>query len=77
MFLLDGIPLYIGQSGRFFERLTQHVCVLGKDKSYFGLGTLSGEHKVIYMILKNSLPFNPDYERKEKEGGRLQMQMDE
>ena len=58
MFLLDEVPLYIGEANIFLSRLTYHLYELKKDKSYFGLEDLDGKHKITYIILKPELPYD-------------------
>lgn len=67
MFLLDEVPLYIGEANIFLSRLSVHLYELQKNKSYFGLGELEGKHKITYIILNNELPFDPDDKRKKDE----------
>lgn len=60
MFLIDDIPLYIGESNIFLGRLTYHLQQLQHPvdgASYFGLGTLTGEHLITYMILESGYPY--------------------
>ena len=67
MFLLDGVPLYVGETNVFLKRLTEHLYELKKNPSYFGLGALKGKHKIDFLILQAGLPYVPDLVRKEKE----------
>lgn len=60
MFLIDDIPLYIGESNIFLGRLTYHLQQLQhpvNGASYFGLGTLTGKHQITYMILAHGFPY--------------------
>ncbi len=57
MFLLDEIPLYIGEANIFLSRLTYHLYELYNDK-YFGLEDLEGKHKMTYAILADKLPYD-------------------
>lgn len=57
MFLLDEVPLYIGEANIFLSRLTYHLYELKNNKSYFGLEDLEGKHKITYTILKDKLPY--------------------
>lgn len=67
MFLLNKVPLYIGEANIFLSRLSDHLLKLIKNKSYFGLGDLEGKHKITLIILNDKLPFLPDHERKKDE----------
>lgn len=67
MFLIDEVPLYIGETNIFLSRLAVHLYELKNNSSYFGLGNLEGKHKITYIILNDKLPFEPDLKRKEKE----------
>lgn len=58
MFLLDEIPLYIGEANIFLSRLTYHLYELKNNKSYFGLEDLEGKHKITYIILTDKLPYD-------------------
>lgn len=58
MFLLDEIPLYIGEANIFLSRLTYHLYELKNNKSYFGLEELEGKHKITYIILTDKLPYD-------------------
>lgn len=60
MFLIDGIPLYIGESNIFLNRLTYHLQQLqnpDNDFSYFGLNTLTGKHHITYLVLESGFPY--------------------
>ena len=58
IFLIDGIPLYIGESYYFLERLSYHLGNLNSNISYFGLEKLYKFHEITYGILKQGLPFH-------------------
>lgn len=58
MFLLDEIPLYIGEANIFLSRLTYHLYELKNNNSYFGLEDLEGKHKITYIILADKLPYD-------------------
>lgn len=57
MFLIDDLPLYIGETNIFLTRIADHLYELKKDRSYFGLKNLKGMHKITYMILVDGLPY--------------------
>jgi hypothetical protein len=57
MFLLDEIPLYIGEANILLSRLTYHLYELKNNKSYFGLEDLEGKHNITYIILADKLPY--------------------
>lgn len=67
MFLIDDIPLYIGEANIFLRRLTDHLYKLRKNPSYFGLRDLQKQHNITYIILESGYPYEADEERKEKE----------
>ena len=60
MFLIDDIPLYIGESSIFLSRLSYHLQQLNEDISYFGLETLDGQHKLTYLILESGYPYKKE-----------------
>lgn len=69
MFLIDDIPLYIGESNIFLSRLTYHLQQLhnlDNDFSYFGLNNLTGKHEITYMVLESGFP----YKQEKKEGNK-------
>ncbi|MBQ3545155.1 MAG: hypothetical protein IJA34_09240 [Lachnospiraceae bacterium] len=63
MFLIDNIPLYIGEANYFLDRLSTHISKLVKATSgnkhldYFGLSNITGKHIITYMILEPQLPY--------------------
>lgn len=60
MFLIDDIPLYIGESNVLLSRLSYHLQQLHDSDngfSYFGLNTLTGKHIITYMVLKSGFPY--------------------
>ncbi|HEY5588665.1 MAG TPA: hypothetical protein VIK86_06895 [Candidatus Paceibacterota bacterium] len=59
MFLLDDVPLYIGETNIFLSRLAVHLGELKKDCSYFGLKDLKDLHELKFIILDNQYPYNP------------------
>lgn len=58
VFLLDEIPLYIGEANIFLSRLTYHLYELKSNKAYFGFEDLEGNHKITYIILNGKLPYD-------------------
>lgn len=69
MFLIDDIPLYIGESNIFLGRLTYHLQQLQNPVdgvSYLGLDTLTGKYQITYMILEPGFP----YIQEKKEGNK-------
>ena len=65
--------LYVGESGFFLKRITEHIVKLKKSKSYFGLGKLEENYTITLKIHCGGYPYNPDNkdqysdERKKKE----------
>lgn len=63
IFLIDDIPLYIGEANYFLDRLSTHLgrLFISKNKfnplDYFGLTKLTGNHVITYMILESKLPY--------------------
>ena len=63
MFLIDNIPLYIGEANYFLDRLSTHIGNLLKKidghnpLDYFGLSLLTNNHTITYMILESNLPY--------------------
>lgn len=57
MFVLDGLPIYVGETNIFLTRISEHLKALESKPSYFGFGQLTGEHKLDYYLLENSLPY--------------------
>lgn len=63
MFLIDKIPLYIGEANYFLDRLSTHISNLLKSTDennsldYFGLSLLTGNHTITYTILESDLPY--------------------
>lgn len=63
MFLIDKIPLYIGEANYFLDRLSTHISNLFKNADennpldYFGLSLLTGNHTITYTILESDLPY--------------------
>ena len=69
IFLLDGIPLYIGKAGIFLNRLSGHLNKCSKNISYFGVKSLLSQPKhtnltIHYAILK--ICDNEDLAKKEE-----------
>lgn len=60
IFLIDDIPLYIGEASIFLSRLSYHLQQLKEDVSYFGLETLGGQHKITYSILESGYPYKEE-----------------
>lgn len=63
MFLIDDIPLYIGEANYFLDRLSSHIGKLLKTTDeynpldYFGLTNLTGDHIITYIILESNMPY--------------------
>ncbi len=57
VFYLGELCLYVGETGTFIDRLSQHISCLKKNASYFGLGRLKEEYSLKFRILKRNLPY--------------------
>ena len=73
MFVLDRLPIYVGETNIFLTRISEHLKKLESNPSYFGFGRLTGEHKLDYYLLKASLPYveilRPGNKRKSDKNG--------
>ena len=58
MFVLDGLPIYVGETNIFLTRISEHLKELESKPSYFGFGQLTGKHKLDYYLLQDSLPYD-------------------
>lgn len=77
IFLLNNIPLYIGEASIFLSRLSYHLQQLSMDMSYFGLKELVvNDPQITYKILESGYPYigvkngqkrSNDLNRKERE----------
>lgn len=60
MFLIDEIPLYIGETNSFWTRLSDHLSCLFSTEiglSYFGLDNLVDNHCLSFLILDDNYPY--------------------
>ena len=60
MFLIDEIPLYIGETNSFWTRLSDHLsCLLSSEigLSYFGLDSLVDKHFLSFLVLDDNYPY--------------------
>ena len=57
LFVLDGLPIYVGEANVFSSRITDHLMTLKEQPEYFGFQNLVGVHKLKYFILRSGLPY--------------------
>lgn len=75
-FLVNGIPLYIGETYYFFIRLAYHFFELKKNPSYFGLGDLEKEVTLSFHIINGNYAYDEKNEKMRKsERQRIEMEM--